>query len=294
MPDKRVVFDFDISFTNGGGIQGQDFRLDIAGDTISNQELADYIVNDMQLLMVGKVDILNKYYIEEKHKRQAVNQLPDDKYIDLSHTIFDGLVTYKGLPSPVICDYLSREQSKANYEPGTEFQIGKIEMVTNTGTYIDCPFHRFEHGKDLSEIELERFADLDAITINAENVTEIGKSYFTGKEIRNKAVLVYTAWAKHWNTPQYFEGHPYLTAEAAEYLKECNVKLVGIDSHNIDDTRGKSRPVHTILLGAGILIVEHLCNLDKLPESGYKFNAVPPKFKGAGTFPVRAYASFNS
>jgi len=292
MPDKRVVFDFDISFTNGGGIQGQDFRLDIAGDTISDQELADYIVNDMQLLMVGKVAILNKYYIEEKHKRQAVNLVPDEKYIDLSHTIFNGLVTYKGLPAPIICDYLSREQSKANYEPGTEFQIGKIEMVTNTGTYIDCPFHRFAHGKDLSEIELERFADLDAITINAQNATEIGKSYFTGKEIRNKAVLVYTGWAKHWNTPQYFEGHPYLTAEAAEYLKECNVKLVGIDSHNIDDTRGKSRPVHTILLGAEILITEHLCNLDKLPESGYKFNAVPPKFKGVGTFPVRAYASF--
>jgi arylformamidase len=248
----------------------------------------------MQLLMVGKVDILNKYYIEEKHKRKSINELPDDKYIDLSHTIFDGLVTYKGLPSPVICDYLSREQSKANYEPGTEFQIGKIEMVTNTGTYIDCPFHRFEHGKDLSEMELDRFADLEAITINAENVTAIDKSYFVAKEIRNKAVLVYTGWAKHWNTPQYFEGHPYLTADAAEYLKECHVKLVGIDSHNIDDTSGKSRPVHTILLGAEILIAEHLCNMDKLPESGYRFNAVPPKFKGAGTFPVRAYASFNS
>lgn len=294
MNSKRVVFDFDISFTNGGGIQGQDFRLDIDGDTITDQELADYIVNDMQLLMVGKVDILNKYYIEEKHKRQPVNAPVSDKYIDLSHTIFDGLVTYKGLPATVICDYLSREQSKANYEPGTEFQIGKIEMVTNTGTYVDCPFHRFKNGKDLSEIELERFADLEAITINATNVTAIDKQHFVAKEIRNKAVLVYTGWAEHWNTSQYFEGHPYLTADAAEYLKECNVKLVGIDSHNIDDTNGKTRPVHTILLGAEILIVEHLCNLDKLPESGYQFNAVPPKFKGAGTFPVRAYASFNS
>ena len=294
MNNKRVVFDFDIAFTNGGGIQGQDFRLDIDGDTITDQELADYIVDDMQLLMVGKVEILNKYYIEEKHKRQPVNAAVSDKYIDLSHTIFDGLVTYKGLPSPIICDYLSREQSKANYEPGTEFQIGKIEMVTNTGTYIDCPFHRFENGKDLSEIELEQFAGLEAITINVENVTAIDKSYFVAKEIRNKAILVYTGWSKHWNTPQYFEGHPYLTADAAEYLRECNVKLVGIDSHNIDDTSGRSRPVHTTLLGAGILIVEHLCNMDKLPESGYQFNAVPPKFKGAGTFPVRAYASFNS
>ncbi|TWI99993.1 kynurenine formamidase [Mucilaginibacter frigoritolerans] len=291
MSSKRVVFDFDIAFTNGGGIQGQDFRLDIDGDTITDKELADYIVNDMQLLMVRKVDIINKHYITEAHKRKPVNLKADEKLVDLSHTIFDGLVTYKGLPAPIICDYLSREQSKVNYEEGTEFQIGKITMVTNTGTYIDCPFHRFEHGKDLSEVALEQFADLDAVTINAKDAIEIGKEYFVGKELRNKAVLVFTNWAKHWNTELYFENHPYLTGEAAQYLKECQVKLVGIDSHNIDDTRGKSRPVHTTLLGAEILITEHLCNLDKLPENGYKFNAVPPKFKGAGTFPVRAYAS---
>jgi kynurenine formamidase len=210
--------------------------------------------------------------------------------IDLSHTIFDGLVTYKGLPPPIICDYLSREKSKSLYEPGTSFQIGKIEMVTNTGTYIDCPFHRFEHGKDLSQIALEQCADLDALTINAFGITAIGSEYFKGKEISGKAVLVYTGWAKHWNTAAYFEGHPYLTADAATYLKEAGVKLVGIDSHNIDDTAGNSRPVHTTLLGAEILIVEHLCNLDKLPKNGYLFNAVPPKIKGAGTFAVRAYA----
>lgn len=290
MKEKRVVFDFDLDFTNGGGLQGHDFRLDIDGETISDKELADYIVRDMRLLMVGKVDILNKFYIEEPHKGKAINMPVDDKLIDLSHTIFEGLVTYKGLPAPIICDYIGREQSKANYEEGTSFQIGKINMVTNTGTYIDCPFHRFEEGKDLSEVELKHFAELEAITINAERVPEIGKEYFIGKEIRNKAVLVFTDWASHWNTPQYYEGHPYLTAEAAEYLKDCQVKLVGIDSHNIDDTSGKTRPVHTTLLGADILIVEHLCNLDQVPESGYLFNAVPPKFKGAGTFPVRAYA----
>jgi arylformamidase len=294
MKDKRVVFDFDITFTNGGGIQGQDFRLDIEGGSISDEELADYLVKDMQLLMVGRVDILNKHYLDEKHKRKPVNTPGDEKLIDLSHTIFDGLITYKGLPAPVICDYLSREQSKANYEEGTEFQIGKISMVTNTGTYIDCPFHRFEHGKDISEVALEQFANLDAITINAKDVTAIGVEFFEGREIRNKAVLVYTDWARHWNTPQYFEDHPYLTADAASYLKDCGVKLVGIDSHNIDNTKGRSRPVHTTLLGAEILIVEHMCNLHKLPASGYKFNAVPPKFKGAGTFPVRAYADLRA
>jgi arylformamidase len=212
------------------------------------------------------------------------------QYIDLSHTIFDGLVTYKGLPAPLICDYLSREQSKANYDEGTTFQIGKIEMVTNTGTYIDCPFHRFEHGRDLSEVGLEQFADLDAITIDARGVMAVGPEFFIDKEISNKAVLVYTDWAKNWNTIEYYEGHPYLTAEAAIYLKDCKARLVGIDSHNIDDTRTRIRPVHTTLLGADILIVEHLCNLGTLPSIGYRFNAVPPKFKGAGTFPVRAYA----
>jgi kynurenine formamidase len=294
MNDTRVVFDFEISFTNGGGIQGQDFRLDIDGDAIDDKALADYIVNDMQLLMVGEVKILNKHYISEQHKRKPVDAPSPEQLIDLSHTIFDGLITYKGLPAPIICDYLSRENSKAFYDEGTEFQIGKIEMVTNTGTYLDCPFHRFEHGADLSQITLNQCADLDAITINAKDVMAVGKEYFVGKELRNRAVLVYTDWAKHWNTEAYFEGHPYLTEEAAIYLEECSVKLVGIDSHNIDNTSGKTRPVHTTLLGAGILIVEHLCNLDKLPESGYRFNAVPPKFKGAGTFPVRAYADLTN
>jgi kynurenine formamidase len=288
--DKRVVFDFEIEFTNGGGIQGQDFRLDIEGEEITDKELADYIVKDLQLLMVGKVNIVNKHYISEKHKRKPINAPVDEKLIDLSHTIFDGLVTYKGLPAPIVCDYLSRENSRKFYEEGAEFQIGKIEMITNTGTYIDCPFHRYEHGKDLSEIGLERFADLDAITIEAVNVQEVGVEFFTEKEIRNKAVIIHTGWSKHWNTELYFENHPFVTREAAEYLRDCQVKLVGIDSHNIDDTRGKSRPVHTILLGAEILILEHLCNLDQLPESNYQLSAVPPKFKGVGTFPVRAFA----
>jgi arylformamidase len=289
--EQRVVFDFEIEFTNGGGIQGQDFRLDIAGESISDKELADYIVQDLRLLMVGKVNILNKFYIQEKHKRTPVDVRSAEKLIDLSHIIFDGLITYKGLPAPIIYDFLSRENSKGKYEEGTEFQIGKIEMVSNTGTYIDCPFHRYEHGKDLSEFNLEAFANLEAVTIDAVNALEVGPDYFKGLEIRNKAVLVRTDWSKNWNTDAYFENHPFLTKQAAEYLLECGVKLVGIDSHNIDDTRGNSRPVHTILLGAEILIVEHLCNLDQLPASNYLFSAVPPKFKGVGTFPVRAFAT---
>ncbi|GCE29055.1 hypothetical protein KDA_45390 [Dictyobacter alpinus] len=295
--EKRVQFDFEIEFTNGGGLEGKAFRLDIAGDTISDQELADYLVEDMHLLMVGKVQIKHKVIIEEKHKRAPINiQAAGEKLVDLSHTIEHGLVTYKGLPAPIICDYLSREESRKQYASGTEFQIGKIEMVTNTGTYLDCPFHRYENGKDLSEVGVERLADLDGIVIRVDHKENfvLDVDSFRGKELRGRAVLVHTGWDVYWNSEQYFEHHPHLTEAAARYLVECDVKLVGIDSVNIDDTRSGERPVHTTLLGAEVLIVEHLCNLGQLPESGFTFSALPPKFKGAGTFPVRALAKVRS
>jgi arylformamidase len=291
--DKRVKFDFEIYFTNGGSIKGEDFRLDIVGDTISDKVLADYIVDDLRLLMVGQTKILNKEILTEPHKRKPINaEIEKDLLIDLSHTIEEGLITYKGLPAPIICDYLSRADSKKYYEEGTEFQIGKIEMVTNTGTYIDCPFHRFEHGKDLSEIGLASFTDLDAVVISIpfSETLEITAEQLKNHEIRNRAVLIHTGWDRNWNTEKYYENHPYLTEGAAKYLRDCDVKLVGIDSHNIDNTLGKSRPVHTILLGAEILIVEHLCNLYLLPKSDFTFSAITPKFKGVGTFPVRAMA----
>ncbi len=214
------------------------------------------------------------------------------KLIDLSHTIENGLITYKGLPAPIICDYLSREDSKKNYDEGTTFQIGRIDMVSNTGTYIDCPFHRYEMGKDLSQMGLEKFVDLEGIVIRANFRKSLSLTIndFENKELQNKAVLIHTGWDEYWNTDRYFTDHPFLTLEVAEYLKNKKVALVGIDSHNIDDTRTKSRPVHSTLLGAEILIVEHLCNLSSLPDTGFTFTAAPPKFKGVGTFPVRAMA----
>ena len=214
------------------------------------------------------------------------------QFVDLSHTIEDGLVTYKGLPAPIICDFLSRERSRALYAPGTEFQIAKIEMVANTGTYLDCPSHRYADGKDLSQIGPESFADLEGVVVRADyrNGLAIGVEFFKDKELRNRAVLVHTGWDQHWNTERYYTEHPYLTEEAAMYLRQCKVKLVGIDSHNIDDTRGNSRPVHSTLLGADILIVEHLCQLSQLPDTQFTFSAIPPKIKGVGTFPVRALA----
>ncbi|MFC3813874.1 cyclase family protein [Lysobacter sp. GCM10012299] len=293
MADKRVVFDFDFEFTNGGGIQGQDFRLDIDGDDIDDAALVDYIVRDLRLLMVGPARIFNKKVITEPHKRKASGAGDRGRtYVDLSHVIEDGLVTYPGLPAARICDFLSREQSRAKYAAGTEFQIAKIEIVANTGTYIDCPSHRYAHGHDLSQVGIAAFADLDGIVIRADHrdVRAIDASWFRDRELRGRAVLVHTGWDAYWREPGYAIEHPYLTEDAAEYLRDCGVALVGIDSMNIDDTRGGDRPVHTTLLGAEILIVEHLCNLAALPDEGFAFSAIPPKVKGAGTFPVRAMA----
>jgi arylformamidase len=211
--------------------------------------------------------------------------------IDLSHTVEAGVVTYKGLPAPIICDYLSREASRRIYAPGTEFQIGKIEMVANTGTYLDSPFHRYADGIDMSELRLEQLAGLPAVKISARNIPSINASLFAGlNDLAGRAVLVETGWSRHWKTDQYYEGHPFLTEDAARFLADAGVVLVGIDSHNIDSTQYGHRPVHSTLLRRGILIVEHMTSLDRLPENGFKFSALPVKVKGFGTFPVRAFA----
>ncbi len=211
--------------------------------------------------------------------------------IDLSHTVEHGMITYKGLPAPVICDYWTREASKAHYADGTSFQIGKIEMIANTGTYVDSPFHRYADGKDLSELPLESLAELDGVVFHADpSKRHIGPELFMGVDMRGMAVLVHTGWARHWRTDQYFENHPYLTEAAARWLKEQGAAFVGIDSLNIDDTADPRRPVHSILLRADIPICEHMCNLEKLPDSGVVLHAVPVKVKGFGSFPVRAYA----
>ncbi len=296
--DKRVVFDFAVRFSNGGGLQGQGFRLDIVGDTISDHDLAAYIISDLRLLMVGKIDILNKQIIEEQHKRksrpEATDGLlkPDVRFVDLSHTIEGGMVTYKGLPAPLICDHISHLKSRASYAPGTEFQIGRIDMVANTGTYIDTPYHRYSDGADLCTTPLPNMAHVPGVVVRATGIERraIDWTNFAAIDVSRRAVLVNTGWDRHWRTDQYFEGHPYLTKAAAEYLRDQGATLVGIDSLNIDDTSDPTRPVHSILLAAGIPIVEHLTNLAALPIDSFIFSAAPPKIVAMGTFPVRAHA----
>jgi kynurenine formamidase len=211
--------------------------------------------------------------------------------VDLSHTVEHGLETYRGLPGPIICDFLSREASRAKYAPGTEFHIGRIDMVANTGTYVDSPFHRFADGRDLSELPLEQLADLDAVVVRPRDGNRaVDRDAFDGLDVKGRAVLVHTGWDRHWTTEAYFEGHPYLTEAAAAVLVERGAVFVGIDSFNIDDTADGRRPVHTTLLGNNVPIGEHLCGLGALPARGARFFAVPVKVKAFGTFPVRAFA----
>lgn len=211
------------------------------------------------------------------------------RLVDLSHTIEQGMITYAGLPAPVISAFLTREASRQRYAAGTEFRISRIDMAGNTGTYIDAPSHRFDGGKDIGEIELESIVNLPAVLLRASGQRSIDR---IPPNLGGKALLIHTGWSRHWRTESYWNNqHPFVTRRAAEELAKSGVRLVGIDSYNIDDTADGARPAHTELLRAGILIVEHLTNLESLPDSGdIRFFAVPPKVRGLDSFPVRAFA----
>jgi kynurenine formamidase len=292
----RVQFDAAVTFANGGGLQAQEFRLDASGPEITDAELGELFVRHLGLLMVDNVQISNKLMLQEPHKGSRGTAGAEHKsaprIVDVSHVIRDGMVTYPGLPGPQIGDHVSREASREHYDPGTEFAINNISMVANTGTYLDSPFHRFEHGPDLAALPLSRLTDVDGVVIRVLGSAEraIERSVFLPYDVTGKAVLIHTGWDRHWGTEQYGSGHPFLTADAAIWLAEQQPALVGIDSLNVDDTDDGARPAHTALLEAGIPLVEHLRGLEELPPYGFRFHAVPPAVVGMGTFPIRAYA----
>jgi arylformamidase len=214
------------------------------------------------------------------------------RVIDLSHEIDAGMITHPGLPGPIICDFLSRQDSKSRYAEGVEFHIGRIDMVANTGTYIDSPFHRYADGKDISDLALTSLVEMECLVVRVPfaGTRAIGATAFQDHDARGKAVLVNTGWDSVWRTPAYIDDdNPHLTEDAAAYLAESGAALVGIDSVNIDSLRDKRRPVHTILLGRQIPIVEHLCNLGSITRD-VRFFAAPVAVRGIGTFPTRAYA----
>ncbi len=293
----RVQFDAEVTFLNGGDLQAHGFRLDIPGSQISDGELGELLVRHLGLLMVDKVVISGKQLLREPHKGSrgtagAERSPGGRRAVELSHVIRHGMVTYPGLPAPEISDHISRQASREHYAPGTEFNIGRISMVANTGTYLDSPFHRFGDGADLAGVPLSRLTDLDGVVVRVTGGQgrAIDQAALLPYDVTDRAVLIHTGWDRHWGTERYGTGHPYLTADAAAWLVQQRAALVGIDSLNIDDTDDGKRPAHTTLLAAGIPIVEHLRGLDQLPPYGFRFHAAPPSVEGMGTFPVRAYA----
>jgi kynurenine formamidase len=297
MTEYRAVFDADISFLNGGGLQTQGFRLDLPDPDVTAERLGELFLRHLGLLMVGSVRIVRFEVVEEPHKgSRGVTDggtAETRRLVDLSHPIEAGMTTYPGLPGPEISRHLSREASREHYAPGVEFSIDRISMVGNTGTYVDSPYHRYADGVDLAGLPLASVADLPLVVVRLTGSGQrgIGPEALATVDAAGAAVLLHTGWDRHWNTPAYGDPAPYLTEAGARYLVDAGARLVGIDSVNIDDAHGGGqRPAHSILLAAGVPVLEHLTHLSDLPVSGARLHAAPAPVREFSTFPVRAYA----
>jgi kynurenine formamidase len=298
MTEYRAHFDASVSFVNGGGLTAEGFRLDVPSASIGEAEVAELFVRHLGLALVSAVELRELRIVAEPHRgsRGMATPSPDAstrRVVDLSHPIRAGLVTYPGLPEPVITPHLTREDSRARYAAGTEFAMDVITMIGNTGTYLDSPYHRYADGGDLASLDLATLVGLPAEVFHLEDAAERGipASVFFDRDLAGTAVLLHTGWDTRFGTPAYASGAPYLTEAGAQHLADAGVTLVGIDSLNIDDTEsGGTRPAHSILLAHGIHVVEHLTRLGDLPARGARFTAAPPAVEGFGTFPVRAFA----
>jgi kynurenine formamidase len=300
--EYRAQFDAVVTFANGGGLRTEGFRIDVPGPEASPQEVARLFITALNLLMVESVELHDLRVFAEAHKgtrggpsdRPAAPENGRRRIVDLSHPIHDGLITYPGLPGPELRPYLTREQSREQYAPGTEFQIDGVTMVGNTGTYLDSPFHRYADGFDLATLPLESCAELPAVLVrttgSSSRAVDVGA--LAALDVSGRAVLLHTGGDAAWGRPGYATDAPFLTGPGARWLAEHGARLVGIDSVNIDDLQsGGHRPAHSLLLRAGIPVVEHLTGLSQLPPAGFWFSAAPIPMASAGTFPVRAYAT---
>jgi arylformamidase len=304
MPDHRAHFDFEIRFANSGDLSGRGFRLDLPAADLDEAAIGRLLVEHLGLALVDTVELSALRIVEEPHRGSrgvpAADARPAAAVVDLSHPIRAGLITYPGLPAPTIESYLTREDSREKYAAGTEFAMDVITMIGNTGTYLDSPFHRYADGSDLAGLELSTLVGLRAEVFHLTDACDarrrgIAAETLADRDVRGAAVLLHTGWDRHFGSAQYGLGAPYLTAAGAQHLIDSGAALVGIDSVNIDDTEsGGERPAHTLLLGAGVHVVEHLTNLGALPPRGARFTAAPPAVEGFGTFPVRAFATIGA
>jgi kynurenine formamidase len=299
----RAEFDAAVTFTNGGGLQAQGFRVDLPHSEATEAEIGALFIASLSLLMVDRVELTSVRVFAEPHKGTRGGPsagLPRPgaraRLVELSHVISAGMTTYPGLPVPEIMPHLTHEDSRKVYAEGTTFEIDRITMVGNTGTYLDSPFHRYVGGTDLAGLPLEKLADLPAVLVRTigSGARGVDVGALAALDVAGRAVLLHTGGDRDWGTPAYAVDAPYLTRDGAAWLVERGAALVGIDSVNIDDISGdgpRERPAHSLLLAAGIPIVEHLTGLAELPPTGATFTAAPPRVVAFGTFPVRAFAS---
>jgi arylformamidase len=306
LTEYRASLDAAVKFGNAGDLTVHGFRIDVPSADVGEAEIAALFVASLSLLMTDSVDLSNVHIFAEPHK--GTRGGPSDhrlgpattigRLVELSHVIRAGMTTYPGLPGPAIAPHLTRQASRPHYAAGTEFAIDRLTFVGNTGTYLDSPYHRFADGADLSAISLEQTVDLPAVVVR---VTGAGAGAGAGQpgidvgalaalDVRGAAVLLHTGDDARFGTPAYSENRHFLTRAGASWLVDHGAALVGIDALNIDDTADGERPAHTLLLAAGIPVVEHLTGLDQLPPTGAHFTAVPLRIEGTGTIPVRAFA----
>jgi arylformamidase len=300
MTTYRARFDATVTFTNGGGLQVQNFLVDVPSAEVTPGEVAELFLTSLGLLMAGEVDLSNLEIVEAPHKgtrggpaTAGTQSGGRPTYVELSHVIREGMTTLPNLPGPELGKHLSREDSRRIYAPGTEFEIGRISMITNTGTYLDSPYHRFPNGHDITGYALDRTTDLPAVVVRVEDSGRLGvdAATLTPYDVRGKAVLLHTGDDARFGTPSYVDRAHFLTRDGAEWLVHNGAMLVGIDAANIDNMTDGTRPAHTVLLHAEIAIVEHLTNLAEVPPEGATFTAAVPRIEGVGTFPVRAFAT---
>ena len=306
MTEYRAHFDAEIDFVNGGGLRAEGFRLDLPSADLTEAQIGDLLVRHLGLALVGSVALSNLEIVEELHRGSrgvidatdgmtgaSVAPVVRGELVDLSQPIRAGLVTYPGIPAPTITPHLTREASREHYAPGTEFAIDIITMAGNTGTYLDSPYHRYPDGGDLASLSLDTLVGVPAEVFRLTDAASRGipAEVFLDRELAGTAVLLHTGWSRHFGMPEYAQGSPFLTEAGARHLADAGVAIVGIDALNIDDTEsGGERPAHSILLEAGVHVVEHLTALERVPVHGARFTAVPPRVEGFGTFPVRAFA----
>jgi kynurenine formamidase len=299
MTQYRASFDAVIRFSNGGDLSAHGFRVDVPAPDVDEAAIAAFFVASLGLLMTDSVSLSSVEIFAEAHK--GTRGGPSDhargraatggRLVELSHVIRVGLITYPGLPGPEITPYRSREASREHYAPGTEFAIDRLTMIGNTGTYLDAPYHRYRDGADLSAIPLARTADLPAVVVRVEGAgpSGVGVGALAALDVSGMAVLLHTGDDARFGSPAYAEQRHFLTQAGAAWLADHGAALVGIDALNIDDTADGERPAHTLLLAAGIPVVEHLTGLGQLPPTGAQFTAVPLRVEGLGTIPVRAF-----